>query len=317
MSDADVTKKPAKAKRVACGLCVAAVWLAAIFLLPPWALAALLTVAAGICLYELCAMLKKVGYALPFRTLAALTVVWFGMVYVICEGMFANLDIGPLLLALFVLMPLWPMAVFFRVLLGKRIERPMEVAALSVTAFLYIPVMLSALLPIALFRDNPGDSCAPGIFLAFALVLVTKLADTGGYFVGTAIGRHKMCPRLSPGKSWEGTIGGYLFALVGAGCVVAAARVWPEATCLDFVRELTCSVPRILWAALTVVAIVTVGILGDLLESLFKRQCGVKDSSALFPAMGGFFDTFDSIVFVPVTFLAMFGLGCAAMKVWA
>ena len=61
------------------------------------------------------------------------------------------------------------------------------------------------------------------------------------------------------------------------------------------------------------VVVVTVGICGDLLESLFKRQCGVKDSSALFPAMGGFFDTFDSIIFVPATFLFMVTLGAVLL----
>ena len=304
--------KAPKAKRVICGLCVAAVWLVAIFLLPVWALAGLVMLSACVCLYELRVMLGKVGYALPFPALAALTVVWFAVAYLGLSGVGETMGTTiALLLALPLVFVAGVIALFFTVALDARVPRPMETAALAVAAFVYIPVMLSFFLPIAMVQP-PGvaeTDHAAGIFAAFALVLVTKLADTGGYFVGTAIGRHKMCPRLSPGKSWEGTAGGYLFSLVGAGCVIAAAHVWPEARCLAIVRALAASVPAILWLLLTVAAVVTVGICGDLLESLFKRQCGVKDSSALFPAMGGFFDTFDSVIFAPATAIIMIALG--------
>ncbi len=301
--------KHSKKARVACGLCVAAVWLIAIFLLPIWALAGLVALSAMVCLYELCAMLRKVGYALPFRLLASLTAVWFLAGYAAFTALYETLAA---LLTLPMLFAVSVAAIFFTVALDARAQRPMETAALSVAAFVYIPVMLAFFLPIAMFTTPAADgsaSHAAGIFAAFALVLVTKLSDTGGYFVGTAIGRHKMCPRLSPGKSWEGTIGGYLFSFVGAGCLIAAARVWPEADCLHVIRAHAATTAGILWLLLTTVVVVTVGICGDLLESLFKRQCGVKDSSALFPAMGGFFDTFDSVIFVPATALAMIVLG--------
>ncbi len=304
--------KAPKAKRVICGLCVAAVWLVAIFLLPVWALAGLVMLSACVCLYELHAMLGKVGYTLPFQALTALTVAWFAVAYLGLSGATGTLGTTvALLLALPLVFVAGVITLFFTVALDARVPRPMETAALAVAAFVYIPVMLSFFLPIAMIQTFgvAATDHSAGIFAAFALVLVTKLADTGGYFMGTAIGRHKMCPRLSPGKSWEGTAGGYLFALVGAGCVIAAAYVWPEARCLAFVRALTDSVPAILWLLLTVAAVVTVGICGDLLESLFKRQCGVKDSSALFPAMGGFFDTFDSVIFAPATAIIMVALG--------
>lgn len=285
----------ASKQRVICGLSVAAVWLLAIFALPIWALAVLVTLSAGVCLYELCAMLKKAGYALPFGSLAAATVVWFGFVYV-CT---ASIVEGQLLAARPCLLAAIAAALFFRVLLDARIAKPMETAALTVVSFLYIPFMLSFLLDIAV----PFGSA--GVFFAFFLVLVTKLCDTGGYFIGSAFGRHKMCPRLSPGKSWEGTAGGYAFSLVAAGVTVACAHLFPEAEFLSMIRRVTDSCLSTVWFFVTMVVVVTVGILGDLLESLFKRQCGVKDSSALFPAMGGFFDTFDSLIFVPATFLFM------------
>lgn len=285
----------ASKQRVICGLSVAAVWLLAIFALPIWALAVLVTLSAGVCLYELCAMLKKAGYALPFGSLAAATAVWFGFVYV-CT---ASIVEGQLLAERPCLLAAIAAALFFRVLLDARIAKPMETAALTVVSFLYVPFMLSFLLDIAV----PFGSA--GVFFAFFLVLVTKLCDTGGYFIGSAFGRHKMCPRLSPGKSWEGTAGGYAFSLVAAGVTVACAHLFPEAEFLSLIRRGTISCADTVWFFVTMVVVVTVGILGDLLESLFKRQCGVKDSSALFPAMGGFFDTFDSLIFVPATYLFM------------
>lgn len=297
----------ASKKRVICGLSVAVAWLLAIFALPVWVLGGLLAVSAGVCLYELCAMLRKAGYVLPFGTLAAATAVWFWLVYsgTQCVGFAERSVVAGNFRAMWLpALAMLSAALFFRVMLDARMAKPLETAALTVASFLYVPVMLSLLLEVARPSGNGG------IFLAFFLVLVAKLCDTGGYFVGSAFGRHKMCPRLSPGKSWEGTAGGYAFSLAAAAIVVACAHLFQDVGCLGGIRELTPSFGRLLWFFLTIAVVVTVGILGDLLESLFKRQCGVKDSSALFPAMGGFFDTFDSLIFVPAAFLFM-------MRLWS
>lgn len=302
----------ASKKRVICGLSVAAGWVIAIFLLPLSILGALICGAAIVCLYELCAMLKKKGYVLPFKLMCAMTIVWFLATYLVKpEGsslesviqMATSLAIQPILLGVI------SMVLFFRVLLDAKVEKPMETAALAVGTFLYIPVALSYLLVVTFFGEIFGTNA--GIFLAFSLALITKMSDTGGYFIGSAYGKHKMCPRLSPGKSWEGTVGGYLFSLTAAIIIISCAHIFENVQFLAAVRFLTQSVGAIAWALLTVVVIVTVGILGDLLESLFKRQCEVKDSSALFPAMGGFFDTFDSLIFVPITLIAMILLAFA------
>lgn len=291
----------ASKKRVICGLSVAAVWLTVIFLLPFWTLAGLVGLSAGVCLYELCAMLKKGGYALPFPELLGATAIWFINAY---SGAFPAMPLLAVMSA----------GLFFRVLLDGRYQerKPMETAALTVVAFLYIPVMLSFFIDLVnLFKVNGMTSTnyAPGIFVAFFLVLVTKMSDTGGYFIGSAMGKHKMCPRLSPGKSWEGTAGGYTFSLVTAAIVVACAHIFDGAAFLSGIRALTNGFGATLWFFISIAILVTVGICGDLLESLFKRQCGVKDSSALFPAMGGFFDTFDSIIFIPATMIFLIALG--------
>lgn len=276
----------ASKQRVICGLSVAAVWLTVIFLLPFSVLAGLVGLSAGVCLYELCAMLKKGGYTLPLPELLVATALWFVNAY--CS-----------LISAMMLCTVMSAALFFRVLLDARVQKPMETAVFTVVSFLYIPVSLSYFIPLVQLTG----SIPAGIFFAFFLVLVTKMSDTGGYFIGSAFGKHKMCPRLSPGKSWEGTAGGYAFSLATAAIVVTCAHLFKDVGFLSYVRTCTENLSLMIWFFVSIAILVTVGICGDLLESLFKRQSGVKDSSALFPAMGGFFDTFDSIIFIPATML--------------
>ncbi len=301
----------ASKKRVICGLLVASVWVIAITCLPVWVLSLLIALSAGVCLYELCAMLKKGGYELPFTWLAVVTGIWFAIKYMMTlTKIEAYLFSGHLLLPLAAVLAA---VLFFRVMLDRRIQQPMGTAALTVVSFFYIPFMLSFLLDLVAYGKwsvlggTPSEGA--GIFLAFFCVLITKLCDTGGYFIGSSFGKHKMCPRLSPGKSWEGTAGGYGFSLTATIIVMVTAALATDCEVFEVIRQMTKDWLWIIWTLLTVIAVITVGILGDLFESLFKRQCGVKDSSALFPAMGGFFDTFDSLIFVPATVVFMLQLG--------
>jgi phosphatidate cytidylyltransferase len=108
------------------------------------------------------------------------------------------------------------------------------------------------------------------------------ICDTAAYFVGVSIGKHKLFERVSPKKSWEGAIAGFVFAEL----TMIAAR----ALVLDYLT---------LGNALVLGGIVGIfGQLGDLVESRFKRDAGVKDSSSIIPGHGGVFDRFDSLVFV-------------------
>jgi phosphatidate cytidylyltransferase len=111
----------------------------------------------------------------------------------------------------------------------------------------------------------------------------TWLSDTFAYLVGRAVGRHKLWPRHSPGKTWEGLLGGVGGGLFGAAMIV------------PFTSTLT-------WgAALIIGAIIPIaGLFGDLSISMMKRQVGVKDSSNLFPGHGGFLDRVDSLLFVSI-----------------
>lgn len=121
---------------------------------------------------------------------------------------------------------------------------------------------------------------APDPLLLIAFVLVVALADIGAYFVGTNLGKHKIAPSISPGKSWEGFAGGIVSALIGGvvvGIVLFGVSL-TEGVGLGLVCGLLAPV-------------------GDLVESLVKREIGIKDSGRLLPGHGGFLDRLDAIIF--------------------
>jgi phosphatidate cytidylyltransferase len=128
---------------------------------------------------------------------------------------------------------------------------------------------------------------SPWILLAIAVLV--WVADIAAYFAGRRFGRHKLAPAISPGKTWEGVVGGLVgvLAYAVALCVFAHARPGPVSALFD---------PP--WGALTVLAMLVLtafSVLGDLFESWMKRGAGRKDSSALLPGHGGFLDRIDAL----------------------
>ncbi len=121
-----------------------------------------------------------------------------------------------------------------------------------------------------------------GGWTVLSVVVAIWTCDTAAYFVGSAFGRHKLYPSVSPGKTWEGAVAGFLGALA----VMVTGREL-------FLPYLT------LAAGISLGVIVGIfGQMGDLMESMLKRDAGIKDSSALIPGHGGVYDRFDSLVFV-------------------
>ena len=161
----------------------------------------------------------------------------------------------------------------------RRQDSSQAIVGISTALFgiLYVSWSLSFLIKLR-FLDSP--SLPNGAWLVALVLLITKGGDIGAYFVGSAIGRHPLIPRVSPSKTWEGTIGGLLFSVGGA---LALKRVFPGIPVNHLV------ILGLLLGGL--------GQLGDLSESLIKRDGQVKDSGALFPGMGGALDVLDSLLF--------------------
>ena len=165
------------------------------------------------------------------------------------------------------------------------------ILAISVTLFglMYVPWLLNFIQKIN-FLPGLADN---GKFFVLYFILVTKFSDTGAYVVGSIFGRHKMIPRISPGKTWEGFAGAILVS-TGASVVFShyLADRMPGMTLVHAV---------VLGVLLSMTAVV-----GDLIESLFKREAGAKDSGALFPGIGGILDLLDSLLFnAPIMYLYM------------
>jgi len=140
-----------------------------------------------------------------------------------------------------------------------------------------------------------------GAFLILYLFLVVWTGDTAAYYVGRAIGRHKMAPRISPGKTWEGGIASFLGS-IGIGVLVFSyARPISEALLrahlIDQWQGYLAPTPPIAQIVVLSALINVTAQLGDLVESLLKRGAGVKDSGALLPGHGGMLDRIDALLF--------------------
>jgi phosphatidate cytidylyltransferase len=136
-----------------------------------------------------------------------------------------------------------------------------------------------------------------GVGFVLSLLLVVWLADIGAYFSGRRFGKRKLAVTISPGKSWEGAIGGWLLVMVVA-VVAIATRVFAPTLFSEYA-----TLYGVARALLVVTLLVAFSIVGDLFESLLKRQAGVKDSSGLLPGHGGVLDRIDALL--PVLPIAM------------
>jgi phosphatidate cytidylyltransferase len=135
-----------------------------------------------------------------------------------------------------------------------------------------------------------------GLGFLLSVLLLVWMADIAAYFGGKALGRRKLAPAISPGKSWEGAISGLLGVFL-----LAAAWIWADGQGDSLYARLWAMGP--LLAVLALMFLCAMSVVGDLVESLVKRSAGVKDSSALLPGHGGVLDRVDALL--PVLPLAM------------
>lgn len=146
----------------------------------------------------------------------------------------------------------------------------------------YIGLFSTTLIALREFYPNVDGLYIRGGYLIIALLASIWLGDSAAYYGGTAFGKHKLFPRVSPNKSWEGAVLGFMFSV--------GAMILAKLVILDFLS----------WNNVIIIGTIigTIGQIGDLVESLLKRDSTVKDSSAIIPGHGGVFDRFDSLLFV-------------------
>ena len=165
--------------------------------------------------------------------------------------------------------------------LYTKAPNPINNWAYTMLSQLYIALPFSMINVVA-FR-NEGGAVAYDYLLPLSIFIFLWTNDTGAYISGSLLGKHKLFPRVSPGKSWEGSIGGGLLVLAVAALVGYMANSNEGGHIL--------SIPG--WMGLGLV-VVFFGTWGDLVESLFKRTIGIKDSGKILPGHGGMLDRFDS-----------------------
>lgn len=176
-------------------------------------------------------------------------------------------------------------------------ENPIMNWAYTMLGQMYIALPISMINVLAFQRDANGQMTID-MLLPLSIFIFLWTNDTGAYCSGSLFGKHKLFPRISPAKSWEGSIGGGILV------VIVAALIGYSTTNESGVNMLT--IPQ--WIGLGIIVAVF-GTWGDLVESLFKRTLGVKDSGNILPGHGGMLDRFDSsLMAIPAAVVYLYAL---------
>lgn len=268
--------------RTLSGLVLAVVMLGAI-VWSQWSFGALLAVLLVVGLFEFYTLAEKRGNA-PQRVIGLVT----GLVLFALNFAFVSDDIEilgnaqlPFACGLAFLLLLVPM--MFICELYRKHENPIAGIGVTLMGVFYVAVPLSLVCYLPIIGS---DAWNPGVMIGYLFIIWAN--DVFAYLVGMSVGRHRLFERISPKKSWEGFFGGVVGAVaMGVGAAyVLGLNPW-------------------LWAGLAVVVAVT-GVLGDLVESMFKRAADVKDSGSLIPGHGGVLDRFDALLLsAPFVFVYM------------
>jgi phosphatidate cytidylyltransferase len=184
-----------------------------------------------------------------------------------------RLDVQSLLLVLLIFIVGTLIAATLR---GAAFEKMIASTGATILGVLYVVLLGGHLVAV---RTGFPQKLSAHLLSFFFLVLMGS--DTGAYYVGRAIGKHKLAPKISPGKTWEGVAGGVVAGLA----LATIAHFW-------FFRELPLK-----WALPLAAVMTTLGILGDLTESALKRGAGAKDAAKILPGHGGALDRLDSLLF--------------------
>lgn len=254
-----------------------------------WALVAVVASAAVLGARELLGFGRKLGVAPLDRTALISAALLPVLIYLAITRYPTLVSLGWILAGIW-LVTLLSIALFRR----TPTERPLTATAITAFAVIY-PAGLASFLLSLRHLTYPQQSWA-GAWLVFFPLVVTWVCDTAAMFAGKAIGGPKLWPAISPGKTWSGSIAGVIFAMATVPLlnVIVLDRV---GVALPIAQGL-----------LFGLVLGIIGQVGDLAESLYKREVGVKDSSDLIPGHGGVLDRFDSLYFVLPVSAALYRL---------
>ena len=237
--------------------------------------------------WEFYLLLENMGYQ-PYRKFGLGLGIFFtlGTYYLSAQGNLSVSSFGNELLAVAVTM------MSLLIITKKGFTEKMRSLIPSLFGILYIPFLLHFLVCLALLFDPANFLPNTGLFMVLWVVIVAKFTDVGGLIVGKKWGKTQMAPQISPGKTWEGTMGGIvLSATVGSIFVAFFASQMPEN--FSITKSFFYAIP-----------LASLAIVSDLVESAMKRRAKVKDSGTSIPGIGGLFDLTDSIILTaPIAYL--------------
>ncbi len=250
-----------------------------------YSLAALVLTLIIIGLFEFYNISKHMGAA-PYKGLGyTLSVLIFALFFLfLLNDIFRLMQLG-YIFCLISILSIFIFAIF------DKTQQVFQNVSFTILSILYVTLPFCTFLLLVDYHYaflGPSEATYDYSYL-LAIIFYIWINDTGAYLVGSLFGKHKILPRISPGKTWEGCIGGLIFTILSA-----------------FLMEYLFGKSSITaWMLLALIASVT-GTLGDLVESMFKRLAGIKDSGNLLPGHGGVLDRFDSLIFaVPFVYLVL------------
>lgn len=243
----------------------------------PEAMILLFALVTGLTVWEYTGIVNGIENVCVNRFLATVAAVYFflGMAG-FCAGIVPSAVFIPYLLTV---------VYMFISELYTKAPNPINNWAYTMLSQMYIALPF-AMVNVLAFR-GVGNSVVYNYLAPLSIFVFLWTNDTGAYLSGSLFGKHKLFPRVSPGKSWEGSIGGGLLVLL----VSALVGMYQNSDMHETATELLLTVPQ--WMGLGLV-VVFFGTWGDLVESLFKRTIGIKDSGNILPGHGGMLDRFDS-----------------------
>ena len=258
--------------------------------LRPQAMVFLFSLITGLTIWEYCSLVNELKTVTVNRFIATVAGVYFFLAvaginsgYIQTNGVFV-----PYLLTIVYL---------FVSELYTRNENAIHDWAYTMLSQMYVALPFSMINVLA-FRQAPDGDIHYYYLLPLSVFIFLWTNDTGAYCSGSLLGKHKLFPRISPAKSWEGSIGGALFVLIAAAVVGYLESQSNALSGLTIVQ----------WLGLGLVVTVF-GTWGDLVESLFKRTLGIKDSGNILPGHGGMLDRFDSsLIAIPASVVYLYTL---------